>query len=83
MVALAFSFQFLGDFLLEDERLEGVVALFLGSRETESEASGIVLLLVDKRGESAVLALVILDLDFEFGRFLRELFGECLEFEEL
>jgi hypothetical protein len=83
LVALPLPLELLGNFLLEDESLEGVVALFLGPGQTMSKTSRIVLLLVDKRGEPAVLPLVVLDLDLELVGFLGELLGKRLEFEEL
>ena len=83
LVAFAFAFELFGDFLLEDEGFESVVALLFGAGEADSEAGGVVLLLFDEGGQTAVLALVVFDLDFEVLSLLGELFGECLEFEEL
>jgi hypothetical protein len=83
LVSLPLPLELLGNFLLKDKGLESVVALFLGPGQAGSKTSGIVFLLVDKSGESAVLPLVVLDLDFEFVSFFRELLGKRLEFEEL
>jgi hypothetical protein len=83
LVALALALELLGDFLLQDEGLEGVVALLLGSREADGEACAVVLLLLDEGCEAASFALVVLDLGFEVGGLLRELLGEGLEFKEL
>lgn len=65
LVALSLTLQFLGNLLLENESLESVITLFLGAREAESETSSIILLLINKTSKSAVLALVVLNLDFE------------------
>lgn len=83
LVALAFALELLGDFLLQDERFEGVVSLLFGAGEACCDACCVVLLLVDEACETSVFALVSLDLDLEVLGLLRELFGECLELEEL
>jgi hypothetical protein len=83
LVALPLALELLGNLLLEDKRLQGVVALLLGARETDAEAGGVVLLLVDERREAAILPLVGLDLDLELLRLLGELLGKCLELEKL
>ena len=83
LVALAFAFEFLGDFLLEDECFESVVTLLLCAIEANSEASRVVLLLLDKRSEAAVLAFVGLNLDLELLGLFGKLLCESLEFEEL
>lgn len=83
VVAFAFPLQLLGNFLLENQSFQGIVALLFGTRKAKSKASDIVFLLVDETGETAVLALVAFDLDFEFGSLLSELLSKCLEFEEL
>lgn len=83
LVALALALEFLGDLLLQDESLEGVVALLLGAGEADGEAGAVVLVLLDEGGEAAGFALVGLDLGFEVGGLLGELFGKGLEFEEL
>jgi hypothetical protein len=57
--------------------------LFLRAGQADSEASGVILLLVDHDGKPAVLPLVVLNLDLEFLGLLCELLGEGLEFEEL
>ena len=72
-----------GDTLLQDESLESVVSLSLDARKSEGETSGIVLLLIDETSESAVLALVRLDLDTKLGKLLVERLDKCLELLEL
>jgi len=57
--------------------------LLLSAGETDGQACGVVLLLVDKGPKTAVLALVILNLDLEILRLLGELLGKDLELEEL
>lgn len=83
LVPLAFAFQLLGDFLLEDERFESVVALLLCAIEADSEASRVVLLLLDKRSKTAVLAFVGFNLDLELLGLFGKLLCESLELEEL
>lgn len=83
LVALAFAFELFGDLLLEYKRFESVVPLLFCTIDAGSKAGSIVLLLVDKRSEPAVLAFMGFDLDFEILSLLGELFGERLEFEEL
>ena len=83
LVALAFAFELLGDFLLEDERFESVVPLLLCAIEAHSEASRVVFLLLDKGSETAVLAFVCLNLDLELLGLFGKLLCESLEFEEL
>lgn len=82
-VPLALPLELLGDLLLENERLERVVALLLGSGEADRQPRGVVLLLVEEAAQAAVLALVAFDLDLEVLRLLGEGVGEGLEFEEL
>ena len=65
LVTLALSLELFRNVLLEDKRLESVVALLLRAVETLGEASSIVLLLLNERCEAAVLAFMILDFDFE------------------
>lgn len=83
LVALAFAFELFGDFLLEDEGFESVVALLLCAIEANSEASRVVLLLLDKRSETTILAFVGLNLDLEFLGLFGKLFCERLKLEEL
>lgn len=82
-VPFPLALELLGHLLLQDERLQGVVALLLGARQTDGESSGVVLLLLDEAGQATVLALVRLDLVLELLGLLRELFGKGLELEEL
>lgn len=82
-VPLALALKLLSNLLLENKGLEGVVALLLCAGEADREASIVILLLVNKTTEAAVLALVVLDLDLEILRLLGEGLGEGLEFEEL
>lgn len=82
-IALPLALELFGDFLLEDEGFESAVALLLGSGKAESETRDVVLLLLDKASEAAVLALVSLDLALEFLRLLGKLLDEGLELEEL
>ena len=83
LVSLPFALKFLCNFLLEDKGLESIVTLLLSSRKTSSEASGVILLLVNKTGKTSVLALVILNLDLKILSLFGELLCESLEFEEL
>ena len=83
LVALAFAFKLLSDFLLEDERFKSVIALFLCAVEADSESSRVVLLLLDKRSETAILTFVGLNLDLELLSFFGKLLCESLELEEL
>ena len=83
LVALAFALELLSDFLLEDERFKSVIALLLCTVEADSEASRVVLLLLDKRSETAILAFVGLNLDLELLGLLGKLLCESLELEEL
>lgn len=83
LVALAFAFELLSDFLLEDERFKSVIALFLCAVEADSESSRVVLLLLDKRSETAILTFVGLNLDLELLGFFGKLLCESLELEEL
>ncbi len=69
--------------MLEDQSLESIVTLLLGAREAGSQASCIILLLIDETSETSVLTLVILNLDLEILGLLCELLRERLEFEEL
>lgn len=82
-VPLALALQLLGDLLLQDQRLEGVVALLLRAGQADREPRGVVLLLVEETRQAAVLALVPFDLDLEILRLLGERVGKRLEFEEL
>ena len=83
LVALAFAFELLSDFLLEDERFKSVIALFLCAAKADSESSRVVLLLLDKRSEAAILTFVGLNLDLELLGFFGKLLCESLELEEL
>ncbi len=57
--------------------------MFLRARQTNSEASGVVLLLIDENRKPAILSLVVFDLDLEILGLLCKLLGKGLEFEEL
>ncbi|KAH6610285.1 hypothetical protein Trco_000305 [Trichoderma cornu-damae] len=83
LVPLALPLELLGNLLLQNEGLEGVVALLLRAGEAGRQAAVVLLLLVDEGGEAAVLALVALDLDLEVLGLLGELLGKGLELEEL
>lgn len=83
LVALALALQLLGDLLLKNQRLQGVIPLLLRSGQAQSETGGVVLLLVDEAAKATVLPLVVFDLDLELGGLLGELLGEGLELEEL
>lgn len=83
LVPLPFALQFLGDLLLENQSLKSIVSLLLCARQTKSKTGQIILLLVNKASETAVLPLMALDLDLELGRLFGKLLGKCLEFEEL
>jgi len=83
LVPLALALELLRDLLLEDESLESVVALLLRTGKTDRHASIVVLLLVEQASKTAVLPLVVLDLDLEVLGLLGELLGKGLEFEEL
>ena len=83
LVALALTLELFGNILLEDKRLESIVAVLLRIMETLGKASGVVFVLLDERREAAIFAFVSLNLDLELLCLLSELFGESLEFEEL
>jgi len=83
LIALAFALELFGNFLLEDERFQSVVSLLFGARQTDSKAGGVIFLLLDKRCETAIFALVGFDFDLELLSFFGELFCKSLEFEEL
>lgn len=83
LVALALALQFLGNLLLEYQSLQSIISLLLCTGQAKSETREVVLLLINKTGEAAVLPLVALDLDLELRSLLRELLGKGLEFEEL
>ena len=83
LVALALALELLGNFLLEHQRLERIVALLLGAGQAYRQPGIVVLLLVDEPGQAAVLALVRFDLDLEVLGLLGKLLGEGLELEEL
>jgi hypothetical protein len=82
-VPLALPLELLGNLLLQDKGLEGVVTLLLGTSKTDRKPGSVVLLLVDETSQAAILALVALDLDLEVLRLLSEGVGKRLEFEEL
>ena len=50
-VLLAVALKFFGDFLLHDERFEGVVALLFGAGELAGEVSGFGFVLIGGLGE--------------------------------
>ena len=83
LVALALALELLGNLLLQDKSLKGVITLLLCARQANSEARGVVLLLLDECRKTASFTLVVLDLGLEVGGLLRELLSEGLEFEEL
>lgn len=83
LVALAFTLKLLGNLLLENKRLESIVTLLFSTREASSEASSIVLLLINETSKTPVLALVVLNLNLKILRLLCKLLSERLEFEEL
>ena len=82
-VALALSFELFSNILLEDKRLESIVALLLRAVKALGKAGSVIFLLLDKRCEATVFALMSLDLDFELLCLFSKLFGESLELEEL
>jgi hypothetical protein len=82
-VPLTLPLELLGNFLLKNKCLEGIIALLLGTGKTDGQASIVVLLLVDKATQTAVLALVVLNLDLEILGLLGECLSKCLELEEL
>jgi hypothetical protein len=82
-VPLALPLELLGELLLENKRFEGIVTLLLGTREADREPGVVVLLLVEETCQTAVLALVGLNLDLEVLRLLGEGVGKGLEFKEL
>ena len=83
LVALTLSLELFGDVLLKDKRLESIVTLLLCTVETLCKASGIILVLFDKRCKTAVFAFVGLDFDFKLLCLFSKLFGKRLEFEKL
>jgi hypothetical protein len=82
-IPLAFPLKLLGNFLLKNKRLESIVTLFLSAGKTDRKSSSVVLLLIDETCQAAILALVVLDLDFEILCFFGESVCKGLEFEEL
>lgn len=83
LVAFSLALKLFGNLLLEDECLESIVTLLLRASKTESEAIGIILLLVNETGKTTILAFVVLNLDLEILRLLGELLSKGLEFEKL
>ncbi len=83
LIPLALTLELLGDLLLQNQSLESVIALLLGARQADRETSIVILLLIDKTSQTAVLPLVILDLNLEILGLFGELLGERLELEEL
>ena len=83
LVAFPLTLKLLSDLLLKYQGLKSIVTLLLGARKAGSEASCIILLLVDETSKTSVLTLVILDLDLEILSLFGELLCKCLEFEEL
>lgn len=83
LVALALSLELFGNVLLEDKRLESIVALLLRAVKALGEASSGVFLLFDEGCEATIFALMSLNLDFELLCLFGKLFGESLEFKEL
>lgn len=82
-VPLALPLQLLGNLLLQDKGLEGIITLLLRASEADRQPGGVVLLLVEETSQTAILALVTLDLDLEVLGLLVESVGKGLEFEEL
>lgn len=83
LVSLAFTLKLLGNLLLEDKCLEGIISLLLSTSKTDGKAGIVVLLLVNETGESSVLPLVSLDLDLKILSFLGKRLSKRLELEEL
>lgn len=83
LVALTLALKFLSNFLLKDKSLQCIVTLLLGSSKTVGKTSGVISLLLDESRESAVLALVILNLNLEVLSLLSKLLGKRLELEKL
>jgi hypothetical protein len=82
-VPLTLALKLFGNLLLKNKCLEGIISLLLGAGKTDRQAGIVVLLLVDKTTQAAVLALVVLNLDLEILRLLGECLSKGLEFEEL
>jgi hypothetical protein len=82
-VPLALPLELLGNLLLENQGLKGVVTLLLSTSEADRKPGRVVLLLVDETSQAAVFALVALDLDLKVLSLLGEGVGKRLEFEEL
>lgn len=83
LISLAFPLQLLGNFLLKNKSLKGVVTLLFGACETNRHASRIILLLINQAREATVLSLVALNLDLQILSLLGKSLGKCLEFQEL
>ena len=83
LVLLPLALELLGDLLLQQQRLERLVALLLRAVEPVREPGRVVLVLLDEAREATVLALGLLNLDLEVLRLFGELLDEDLEFEEL
>src|SRR4051794_40229615 len=83
LVAFAFALKFFRNLLLKHKSLKSIITLLLGTGKAHSKPSRIVLLLVNESCKTAVLTLVILNLNLEFLSLFRKLLRKCLEFKEL
>src|SRR5215469_11673952 len=83
LVSLPLAFELFGNFLLENKCFEGIITLLLGTRQPDSETSGVILLLVDEIRKTTILPLVVLNLNLEVLCLLGELLSKRLKLEEL
>ena len=83
LITLTLSLKFLGDLLLKDKGLKGVITLSLRTRQAQGKPCCVIFVLINERRKSSVLALVGFDLDLEFLRFFCKLLSKGLKFEKL
>lgn len=83
LVPLALALELLGNLLLEDKGLKGIIALLLSAPQTNSDARHLILLVVQSRCESPVLLLVAVNLELQILSLLCELLSKGLELQEL
>ena len=83
LVAFPLTLEFFGNFLLKNKSLKSIVALLLSTRQADRESGRVILLLVNERSKATIFAFVVLNFDLKILGLLCELFGKCLEFEEL
>lgn len=83
LVLFPFALEIFGNFLLHNQGFEGLVALLLGTGETDGEVIRICLLLFNKPVKPLILLLMRLDLGLKIRRLLGKLSSKGLEFLKL